>query len=237
MPIPFDPRDPFPLLPHGSAAARYAEAQTHADEVDAWLGLRIDGIESGLSARALAPTPAGEELWIGRPPRVFQTPYTELREILARLSPRDGATIVDLGAAYGRLAFVVGRHYPRLHFIGIEVVEERVREARRCLAAHSFARVEMREGDLARKNFIPPPADYYFAFDFGSQTSVDKCLEDLRRIALARQSRAPAGRAPGGIVVVARGRRMRDTIERGHPWLATIVTPEHFDHYSIYRSA
>ncbi|MCM2324247.1 MAG: class I SAM-dependent methyltransferase [Oligoflexia bacterium] len=219
-PLAFDPTHPFPLLPEGSHS--YPEAQAHAEAVDAWLGLRTAEIEAELAVR---PRPEGQQLWIGTPTRVFLTPYTELRLLLDRLAPGAGTTIVDLGAGYGRMGFVLGVHHPGVRFLGYEFVEERVKEGQRGLARWTYPGIELRQADLAAASFLPEPADFYFIYDYGTREAIEKTLGDLREIARLRP-----------LTVIGRGRASRDAIERRHPWLSQVVPPRHFGHYSIYRT-
>lgn len=218
---PFDPRDPFPLI--ADADAFHEAGMAHAEEADRWLGLRTAEVEAELRARVSAPE--GQELWLTLPVRSLLTPYTELRALLARVAPPPGGTVVDLGAAYGRMAFVIGFHHPGVRFVGYEYVRERVGEANRALARHGFPDVTVAQVDLAAPGFAPCAADVYFMYDYGSRDAIEKTLCDLRVIARGR-----------GITVVGRGRACRDAIERRHPWLADVVPPEHGAHASIYRS-
>jgi hypothetical protein len=214
----FDATAPFPLFSEGSYS--HAEARAHAAEVDAWLGLRCELVEERLRQ---AKKPGGaHEHWIGLGVQSLQTPYTELRLLLERLAPPPGSLLVDLGAGYGRLGLVLAAHFPEVRFIGYEAVAERIAEARTCPLP--FARPGLVEADLSDPGFAPAEADYYFIYDFGSREAVEKTLGDLRTIARKRP-----------ITVVGRGRRTRDLIERGQPWLASVVPPQHFAHYSIYR--
>lgn len=227
--IRFNPDAPFPLL--AAESHSYAEAQIHSAKVDSWLGMRTEAVELALNG----PGPAGkvvdqetaiQQLWIGLPTRTLLTPYTEIRLILDQLAPPAGSTVVDLGAGYGRMGFVVGWHYPEVRFIGYELVDERVTEARRCLEEFAFPRVRMECADLNEASFRPESAEFYFLYDFGSRQAIDKTLDDLREIARSR-----------AITVVGRGRASRDAIERRNPWLSEVVAPEHYPHYSIYRTA
>lgn len=231
--IPFDPSDLFP--PMEVTASNYADAQEHSRRVDEHLGFRIEAIELELLSGDRDPSKsdpvseAEQQLWIGLPVQAMQTPYVELREILARLSPAAGSTIVDLGAGYGRMAFVIGDLYPEVGFIGYEYVEARVTESIRCLRLRypkAIRKLEMLAADLSSSDFVPEAADSYFIYDYGTRAAIAKTLGDLRGIAARRP-----------IAVVGRGRASRDAIERSHPWLSQVVKPEHFEHYSIYRSA
>ncbi len=221
--IPFDPADPFPLLPFGSHT--YREAQEHSALVDTWLGLETERIEAELIESAAPVARDVQQLWIGLPIQALQTPYSELRLILNELDLNPGQTIVDLGAGYGRLAFVVGRHAKDIRFVGYELVRERVLEARARLHPFEFHNVEMIEADLASPDFVPVEADAYFLYDYGTRSAIEKTLRDLRAVSMRRP-----------IVVVGRGRASRDAIERGEPWLSQVIPPMHYDHFSIYFS-
>lgn len=220
--LPLDPNDPFPLL--SETALSYAEARIHARAVDALLGLHCEEIEQELVLRGEIPVP-GEQAWIGLGVDALQTPYTEFRQILARLDPLPGQRLVDLGAGYGRLGFVLCRHHPEVEFVGYELVRERVEDGSRALRAAGCTRARLLQADLASREFTPVSADFYFIYDFGTRDSIAKCLADLKRIARDRP-----------ITVIGRGRSSRDSIERQEPWLSQVLPPEHHDHFSIYRS-
>ena len=219
--LPFVAANPYPLLT--TQTHTYAEEQVHAAEVDRWLGLRTEEIE-----RELVCNTAPEErkaLWIGLPVRSLLTPYTEIRNILQHLQPRPAETVVDLGAGYGRIGFVMGKHFPESRFLGYEFVESRVAEANRCLKLRNIQNATVLQADLKAKLFAPQQAEYYFLYDYSTPASIQKTLNDLGSIAKLRK-----------ITVVGRGRSGRDLIEQQHPWLSQVVRPQHGPHYSIYRS-
>lgn len=213
--IEFSPEDPFPLV----TGVSYQDEQAHAALVDRWLGLRVDEIERSLAGGAGAAG-SRDRYWIGLPSRALLTPYTELRAMLARLD--SFGRVVDLGAGYGRMGFVIARHFPRVDFLGVEVVEARVTEGARALREFG-AGGRLVQGDL--ESIDVPEADTYFIYDFGSDRAIEKTLQDLR----ARASWAP-------VTVVGRGGATRDAIDKRHPWLSQVNEPRHFAHYSIYRS-
>lgn len=224
LPIRFDPDNPFPLLSEGSHS--YTDAQEHSACVDRWLGLETERIEKELlERRSRAPVVEGQH-WIGLPVKSLLTPYTELRSILNELAPEPGSTVVDLGAGYGRMGFVVGRHFPGVRFLGYEIIPERVQEGRRCLVPWDYGDVELVQADLSSPEFRPVGAESYFIYDFGDRAAIEKTLQDLKSIATRR-----------AIQVIGRGRGSRDAIERHHPWLAQVISPVHGPHHSVYRSA
>lgn len=210
----FLPEDPFPLLPEG--AVPYEDEKKHSALVDEWLGLRVSATEKGLR-----PGADEHERWIKQGPSTFMTPYTELRRIFHALAPAPDSHIVDLGAAYGRIGFLLARHYPGTQFTGYELVPERVNEGRRVLALQNCSRAKLLQADIG--NLEIPPAEIYFLYDFGTRAAVNLCLEKLKK------------RSP--FILVGRGGLVRDLIAREHPWLGEVQEPRHAHHYSIYQCA
>jgi len=216
--------DLFPLLDPSSHT--YKEAQEHSAQVDQHLGFHFLGIEEQLlKNQSYLKTEEAVQTWAGLPVQAMQTPYSEIHQILSLLNPKSQDTVIDLGCSYGRMAHVIGAHYPLVNFIGYELVKERVEEGNRVLSNFDYPRVRLETCDLSSQDFTPPVAEYYFIFDFGSRVAIEKTLEDLRGIARGKE-----------IVVVARGRGIRHQIYQGHPWLCQIKTPEVYDHFTVFRS-
>jgi hypothetical protein len=218
-----DPKDPYPLRPDFTDL----QAMEYSEAVDQWLGFDIPKAEQQIHAR-LGHSRLGDaqEYWVGLNIQSLLTPYTEIRILLDRLALKSGDQLIDLGAGYGRIGFVIGHDYPESRFIGYEAVAERVQETQRCLERFHYPNVRMELADLSDPAFKPEPADFYFIYDYGTRPAVEKTLEDLREIARARK-----------ITVIGRGRLSRDAIERHHPWLSQVQPPRHFKNYSIYSSA
>ena len=222
----FEARNPFPL----QAEFSLNEARDHAMEADRWLGLRVDVIEASLArqgSRDPAPQTSGDkhQLWFGLSPRDLLTPYLEIRLMLSELCLKPGMTVIDLGAAYGRMGFVLHRHEPGVRFIGYEYVGERVREGRVALDRFGAELAELHHADLTASVFKVAKADVYFLYDYGTPKAIEKTLFDLCRIARERP-----------ITIVARGRTCRYAIESRHSWLAKAdpLAPEAA--ITIYRS-
>ena len=225
----FDPANPFPILNEGELS--YAEEQAHSVEVDKWLGYLTEPIERAIENKVSSSEVSNrgvtgeQQLWIGLGTQRLQTPYMEIRRLLEKIAPRKGDTVIDLGAAYGRMGFILERHHPDVNFVGYEFVDERVREAQRIFARHGLSRSRVEKADLSDAEFFLPPAPFYFLFDYGARRAIEKTLQDLQIIARSR-----------AITVIGRGRASRNAIERNHPWLSGVRPPEHFSHYSIYKS-
>lgn len=215
----FDSQDPFPLRELESFS--YEDAKEHAARVDRWLGLRTEETE-----RAVRSALIDGETWGHLPVQAFNTPYLELRALLQLLRLQDGQTLVDLGCGYARLAFVMARHFPRSFFIGFELAEARVLEARRRLAEFApQTSARILHQDLSDPNFSPPPAEFYFLYDFGKPAAIEKTLQDLRALAQRRPFQ-----------VIARGRGTRQALHLSHPWLTEVNPAHHFQHFSIYQA-
>lgn len=230
-PIKMDPQDPFPFFEEGVLS--YSHEKEHSAQVDSWLGFQIEPIEAKILSNSIYDVQNSahgflHEYWRGLPIGSLQTPYTEIKTILTKLKLRENETVVDLGAAYGRMAHVIGRDFPLVNFCGYEVVHERLDEGLRVLSLQSYLvphRLTLLKGDLSSIDFQLPAATVYFLYDFGSPKAIKKTIEDLKLVARTQPIR-----------LVARGRSARQIIERENPWLTLINPPQHFSRYTIYSS-
>lgn len=220
----FDSQDPFPLVDIDSFSQ--SEIAEHARHVDLFLGYDLLAAEKGAAAELGATGSHEFETWASKGADVFQTPYVEMRSILESLSNERLEQIVDLGAGYGRWAFVLAKHRPEVRFLGYECVGSRVTEAKRVWELNGLTEAEIIEADVTATEIVSRVNTAYFIFDFGSSEHIQTALEKLKDKAKKT-----------GIVVVARGGRSRHLIESGHPWLSEVVPPLHHRRYSIYRSA
>lgn len=215
----FDPLNPYPLLEADTYS--YSAAKAHAEKVDQWLGFATENIERTLRTDQVL---SAHQTWSELSVQSFQTPYCELRSLLRELSPLPGQTIVDLGSAYNRLAFIMARHYPSCSYIGIEISLSRVTHSQERLSHWPQTRQTLLQGNLLEMQI--PTADFYFIYDFGHNDGIRHVLQELQKISLQRP-----------IQVVARGRATRHFIMTENPWLSQIAEPRHFEHFSIFKSA
>lgn len=227
--IPFLASAPFPIV--DPSRVRQSEVFAHAEACDRWLDLRVSKIEAELASvgcRLRAPRASGEkqQIWIGLEPQMLLTPYTEIRWLLEKLKIKSTATVVDLGAAYGRVGFVMARHLPHATFIGYEYVGERVKEANRALEKFGAKKAHVEHADLASSDFHLDFADVFFIYDFGTPKAIEKTLYQIRKIAEKKE-----------IVLVVRGRQSRYMIDRGHSWLVDAFPGDDEGRITIYRSS
>lgn len=214
----FDPQDPYPLIPQYT----YAQAKAHAGLADQWLGFKCQEIENKIfTASRRKAAEKEQELWIGLDVQSLQTTYLEFRTMLQALPLKAEDLVVDLGCAYARLAHVMKAHYPQCRYLGYEIVPERVIEAQRVLETSFPQSIQL----LDLNSQPPVSAEYYFLYDYGSNSAISKTLADLKEISKSKK-----------IQVVARGRASRFLIHRDHPWLSEVQDPQHFETFSIYRS-
>jgi protein-L-isoaspartate O-methyltransferase len=214
----------------------YQNIQDHSEFVDQIIGFRVTEIEQQLKAMAQIQNPEGSvaswgkmlhegsQSWIGLNPRQLLTPYNELRDMCELLQPKEGSTLVDLGAGYGRMAFVLDQMAPHCHFIGYEIVKERVDDSLRLFQQYALKNAEMHTQDITKVDFQLPVADYYLIYDYGTVEHIKKTLSQLQTIARKHPMK-----------VIGRG-RIRHYINNEHPWLSQIFSPHHEETFSVYST-
>lgn len=208
--------------------------QLPSSEIDTFLGFKINEIEDHLlkKARALRPDGTmdnlghalhgGHQTWIGLDPQTLNTPYHELKVMCDHLNPKKGEAVLDLGAGYGRLGVVLSVMFPETHFLGYEIVPERVEEGNRvlnelkCLGG-------LETVDLTSSHFKLPKAQYYFIYDFGKVSHIRQILKSLEEKASIETFK-----------VIARGKGVQSIIEHEHPWLSDIYPIIREENFSIY---
>ncbi len=213
---------PLPALSEYS----YSDAKIFSRKLDQLLGLEIEQVEKTILLND-PHTP-----WAGLEPQALQTPYPEIRMMLSILDLKVGQTIVDLGAAYGRMGLVIAVFHEGVDFIGYEVSKERVQEGNRVYdqfhASHSVSNaksIQLLQDDISHTRWNLPDADVFFIYDFGDLESIIRVIDRLKKLATRKSIR-----------VVGRGRRTRDHIERHEPWLSQVNSPLHCGNFSVYRS-
>lgn len=223
----FDPLDPFPLVDLERHSV--ADLRRHSVQVDQWLGFKVEQIERDLLAggcrrRASRSSEDIQQLWFGLDPQALQTPYVEIRNLLASFPPK--SSVVDLGCAYGRMAHVIARCFPEMEFTGYEYVGERVAEGNRVLRKLYGKFVsELQHVDLSARDFKLERADIYFIYDFGTLKAIEKVIFDLKRYARLKP-----------ITLVARGRHTRYLLSTRHPWLRPLSAATRERTFTIYQS-
>ncbi len=204
--------------------ASYQDQQYHSSVIDGIYGFNIASTEE-LIARSAATVYSDFEVWSGLKPEQLQTPYDELRRVLADCDFQDGETLIDLGAGYGRAGIIVGERFPNSSFIGIEVASERVAEGNRIFSDFNFSHCELRAQEAHDPKTIIDPAKIYFIYDFGLPSQIEQTISRLCERAFEEE-----------FYVVARGRGVRSIINYKFPKLWSAYNPLHGETYSIYST-
>ena len=176
------------LLPAG------IHPRKHSASIDKQFGFRIKKVENKLSQKYAqydeATTPCAQkrhfpdtEAWIGLNPDALQTPYSEIYDALNFIKNTADCdsieTIIDIGAAYGRVAFVKEELYPQSKFIGYEVVKKRQQEGQRVYDYHSLPKSQLVIQDVLDSEFEFPKAQIYFIYDFSDSADVSYVLKKI----------------------------------------------------------
>ncbi|MFP5459579.1 MAG: class I SAM-dependent methyltransferase [Bacteriovoracia bacterium] len=208
----------------------------HSAQVDAELGFSINDIENRLHRAAFELDPEGHvgtwgkkmhaaQTWVGLAPQTLLTPYDELSRMCDLLHLPEGAHVADLGAAYGRMGFVLHKRFPGAHFTGIEIVEERVNEGNRLFALHGCKNARLIQHDMFAKDFQLPLADCYLIYDYGAIDHLRWTMGQLQNLATVHRFQ-----------VIARGETIRSLIQYAHPWLADVAVVKHEKNFSVYAN-
>jgi SAM-dependent methyltransferase len=123
----------------------------------------------------------------GRPGGSMRPVYEVCARAISRLLP-EGGTVIDLGAATGRLAAVRAEHRPDAQIIAVDLSEEMVRRGRSALAAQDLsARVSMLVGDMRSFGEFAPDdlavvASSWALENLPTVSDVDRCLAEIAAV-------------------------------------------------------
>jgi len=200
----------------------YAEAKQRSESIDVALGFQINEVEQKLRKNS-----GDRQDWARLSPQAFQTPYPELAEIVGRFQEPQSLRWLDLGAAYGRLGFVLSILRPQDFFYGCEFVPERVQHAAHIFDSHGLSQSRMHNIDLNQIRAGEfPESEILFLFDFGQPSEISRLLQEIRVWSESKP-----------LTLIGRGRATRHLVHRDHPWLAQVEEAFHAPHYSIYRNS
>jgi len=206
----------------------YEMVKAHAEQMDAWLGYRLEQVEA--LVRSTSREMPDREFWTSKPVQNFSTPYLDILHALREAGTNITDVVLDLGCGYGRIGAVLALQFPGSGFVGIDVVKERVNEAERVLKQFSTLPfrlycADLRTFDLAEAEVETREASKFFIYDFGSREDFGFVFRSLRKVAATKP-----------ITVIARGGRSRDLIQKTERWLCEVNPPRHFKRFSVYRS-
>ncbi|WP_155897212.1 hypothetical protein [Bacteriovorax sp. BSW11_IV] len=184
----------------------------HSKNVDKILGYKIPKIEQKLlknfrsyEQRADRSNKKdhfkGTQTWIGLHPQILQTPYSDILEIFKILEKQHVKTIVDFGAAYGRVGLVLSCLSNKYNFIGYEILDERANEAHRVFDKYNLKKAKILTCNILDNDFPVPQADVYFIYDFSE-------VDDIRHIIYRIEQTYPEN----DYYIVARGERVNQAL-------------------------
>jgi len=230
-------RDPkFFTLPVGSGP------KTQSKIIDKILGYRIAKIEQKhlKQYRAFYRPPShddkdnkdnskkhyeGTQTWVGLHPQVLQTPYSEILTFLQILRRYEPKSIVDLGAAYGRIGLVMNSILPNATFTGFEIMDNRVNEARRMWDLLGLTNCSIIKQNILAEEFELPAADIYFIYDFSDMLDVRQMLKKLSKKLYNDR-----------FFIIARGDGIRSLMQLKFPEFWAAHGAIHYHDWSIYSS-
>ncbi len=189
-------------------ALRALFSQVHQDSgptddqsLDDALGLGRARVEEGFSLGQLLVTHGIHRMEPG------DIPYSVIRDVYRALDLPPGAALADLGAGYGRIGFygaLAGRYV--VH--GIEIVPERVHEARRVQESLGLTGLHFEIGDLITAPW--PDVSHYLMLNSVLPSLMPPVVGRLAKIAKSRN-----------IVVVSAA--TSNLVFREQPWLVERV--------------
>jgi len=155
-----------------------SDGPTNDNLLDAVLGLERERIESGLSLGKLLVTHGSHRVDVG------DTPYSVIRDLYRALAVPAATPIADLGAGYGRIGFY-GAILWQQPVHGIEIVPERVNEARRVQQKLGLRSLRFEVGDLL--TCVWPKVSHYLLLNSVLPSLIPAVIERFRAIALKRK--------------------------------------------------
>ena len=167
----------------------------------------------------------GTQAWIGLHPQTLQTPYDEILEAFDFLQNDKIDSIVDFGAAYGRVGVVANSVFPGADFLGYEIIKERIEEGERIFKKLELPNCRLEEKNILEEDFELPEADLYFIYDFSNPEDLKKVLKKISKKMYEDR-----------FFLIARGKGIRSLIQLRYPefWASHGVI--HKGEWSLYSS-
>jgi SAM-dependent methyltransferase len=159
------------------------EAWHHSDEplpdsrIDRMLGIREMVVERRIEEIKLLLQYGNQRFTYGG------TPYTLARKVMRTFSPSRADIFYDLGAGYGRV-LIYGALTTQATFRGIELVPQRVKEARRVLQRLCLPNIEIRQGNAWHEDISD--GNLFFFYDPFFRNVLKRVGVRLREIAQRR---------------------------------------------------
>lgn len=131
--------------------------------IDRVLGLFERKVQHRLKDSALPKTYQEEALYLDLNPEDLYTPYRVICRWAKSLKLSPGTRVVDMGSGVGRIPLALGLLYPKVNFVGIEIMKERHEMAEEARRGLKLKNVSFSCKNAARSGL--PRADYYYFFN------------------------------------------------------------------------
>ena len=169
-----------------------------SSEVDALLGWRMRDIENAVSESApkRADIYDGERPWLGGSEGIW-TAYPKIRSTIHAIDPTEGQTFYDLGSGQGRVV-MYGSIVSGATFKGVEMVSERVAEAKRIRDKHSLTNAEFILSSVLDVDFSD--GDIFYMYAPFSDSTRDQVLDKLNTLATEKLIKVVAYLGSGTVI-------------------------------------
>lgn len=204
------------------------ESRQAALEWDKRLGFETLKIEEELYQKDPNDNEYESRAWMGLPFQTLQTPYSEILAALEKFkkNKRIPERVIDFGAAYGRVGLIVKLLFPNAGFLGLEMVKERVEEARRVYKNLGLDPEWLQTKDILDPEFEIPRADIYFLYDFSDPADIKIILNKLSDIFFKEE-----------FFLIAKGKAVNSLIQHKYPQFFASHGRCWLEHAVIYSSS
>lgn len=196
-------------------------------EWDQRLGLKTLEVEERLYAKDPHDEVYESRAWMGLPFQTLQTPYDEILSALLKFKEQGiiPLSILDLGAAFGRVGIIAKLLFPECEFQGLEMVRERVEEGKRVYKELGLNPESLRVENILRENFELPKADIYFLYDFSDPADIKVILDSMAEVFFEEE-----------FFLIAKGKAVNSLIQHKYPLFYASHGRCWLEHAVIYSS-
>lgn len=143
---------------------KLTESALFSDEcLDRILGLHERRVQHRLKNVELPKSYQEEALYLDLDPEDLYTPYRVICRWGKSLKLKPGTRVVDLGSGVGRIPLTLGLLFPKVTFVGIEIMKERHEMAEKARRGLGLSNVQFLCTNAAKRGL--PAADYYYFFN------------------------------------------------------------------------
>lgn len=150
--------------------------------LDECLDLCFDLNERSIKTILLETLPKNyllEQTYLDYSPELLYTPYRILKRVFKNKFIQKSKTLIDLGSGLGRVGIFCGLFYPRIKFMGIEIVKERHQQAKKMAEKLRLTKSVQFECQDLNKEALKE-ADTYFLFNSFNKKTLKKVLPEIK---------------------------------------------------------